>query len=146
MASKVKPKARMVPIPLKPIPDIDNCLRPTVEITGDGNLLCYEGFSGRWFRSSESQVQQAADEFSKLYAEGNYICWNDLYALLHIAVTHFGNRYGYAGNDDYRNCETLDFDITRIPADENFEGMGEEVLVIEPATEYCYPYDFYMEV
>ena len=138
--------ARMVPIPTLPFESIERLLKPSIEITGNGNLLCYEGFSGRWFRSAEACVREAVDKFTQLYSEGNYICWNDLYSLLGIAVTHFGNKYGYSGNKDYRNCEKLEFDITRIPKDENFEGIGEEVLVLEPADDWCYPFDFYMEV
>lgn len=134
----------MVPIPAKPVAEIEKSFRPTIEITGNGNLLCYEGFFGRWFRSSENCVREAVDKFMQLYAEGNYINYNDLYTLLNIAVTHAGNEYGYSPSEDYR-CD-MEFDIVRIPEDENFEGMKEEVLVLEPAGRYSYPIDYYMEV
>lgn len=144
MPCKVKPKARMVPIPARPSADILKCLKPTVEITGNGDLLCYEGFFGRWFRSSEACVREAVDKFRQYYDDGNYINYNDLYSLLNIATTHAGNEYGYSQNEDYRS--DMEFDIIRIPADENFEGMHEEVLVLEPAGRYSYPIDCYMEV
>ena len=144
MEAKVRPRARMVPIPAKPVAEIEKSFRPTIEITGNGNLLCYEGFFGRWFRSSETCVREAVDKFMQLYAEGNYINYNDLYSLLNIAITHAGNEYGYSQSEDY-HCD-MEFDIVRIPEDENFEGMKEEVLVLEPAGRYSYPIDCYMEV
>ena len=144
MEAKVRPRAKMVPIPAKPVAEIEKSFRPTIEITGNGNLLCYEGFFGRWFRSSEDCVREAVDKFMQLYAEGNYINYNDLYSLLNIAVTHAGNEYGYSPSEDYR-CN-MEFDIVRVPEDENFEGMKEEVLVLEPAGRYSYPFDCYMEV
>lgn len=144
MSCVIKPRARMIPIPAKPVAKIEKSFRPTIEITGNGNLLCYEGFFGRWFRSSENCVREAVDKFMQLYAEGNYINYNDLYSLLNIAVTHAGNEYGYSPSEDYR-CD-MEFDIVRIPEDENFEGMKEEVLVLEPAGRYSYPIDCYMEV
>lgn len=144
MSCTIKPRARMIPIPAKQVAEIEKSFRPTIEITGNGNLLCYEGFFGRWFRSSENCVREAMDKFMQLYAEGNYINYNDLYSLLNIAVTHAGNEYGYSPSEDYR-CD-MEFDIVRIPEDENFEGMHEEVLVLEPAGRYSYPIDCYMEV
>ena len=138
---------RLVPIKLNPRHDIERVLTPSIEETGNGTLLCFDGFSGRFFRSSEDAVRKALDKFNDDYVECvNYICWNDLYALLGIAATHFGYHYGYAPNNDYRNCDMLDFDITLVGKDEHFEGMDEDVLVFEPAADWCYPYDFYMEV
>ena len=144
MESKVIPRARMVPIPAKPVAKIEKCFRPTIEITGNGNLLCYEAFFGRFFRSSENCIREAVDKFMQLYAEGCPINYNDLYSLFNIATTHAGAEYGYSPNEDYR--VDLQFDIVRVPADENFEGMEEEVLTIEPAGSWCYPYECYMEV
>ncbi len=137
-------KVRLAPIRVIPNREIAKSFLPTIEITGNGNLLCYEGFFGRWFRSSEVCVREAIAKFVDLYEQGNYLNYNDLYSLFNIAVTHVGNEYGYSASEDYK-CD-LEFDITRIPADENFEGMNEEVLVIEPAGNYCYPFDCYMEV
>lgn len=138
---------RLTPIKLRPLEEVERYLKPTIEETGHGNLLCYDGFSGRFFRASEDWVREALDKFNNEYVEcKNYICWNDLYELLGISVTHFGNRYGYAANMDYRNCDMLDFDITLVGREENFEGMDEDVLIFEPAHEWAYPYDFYMEV
>ena len=137
---------RMVPIKLRPPDEIVKVIRPSVEETGNGTLLCFDGFSGRYFRSSEKHVRNAIKEFCDMYASGDYISWNELYRLLGIAVTHFGAKYGYPGNNDYRNCGELKFNITLVPACEHFEKMGEDVLVFEPLDEYYYPCDFYMEV
>lgn len=144
-------KVKLVPVRAVPPPkeELENGYRQTIELTGNGNLLCYEGFFGRWFRSSEVCVREAVAKYIDLYngdefREGEYVNFNDLYALLGIASTHIGAEYGYATNPDYK--VTMEFDIVRIPEDENFEGMNEEVLVIEPAGNWSYPMECYMEV
>ena len=65
------------------------------EETGKGKLLCYEGYSGRWFRSDEDDVVEAITEFSQRFKNGESLCYNDLYELLGIESTHFGWQYGF---------------------------------------------------
>lgn len=135
----------MVPVVLRPEENA-KLLKPSIEVTGNGELLCFDGFAGRWFRSSEECVRKAIDEFIEAYARKDYISWNDLHNALGISETHFGAEYGYPGNDDYRNIDRLEFDITLMDEEDNFENMGESVLIFEPSGEYCYPMEFFMEV
>lgn len=65
------------------------------EETGKGKLLCYEGYSGRWFRSEEDDVVAAINEFSNMFKDGYSVCFNDFYKLLGIESTHFGWQYGF---------------------------------------------------
>ena len=69
------------------------------EETGKGNLLCYEGFSGRWFRSEEDEVRRNIEEFSNRFKAGDAICWNDFYDILGIEQSHFGFEYGYPAGE-----------------------------------------------
>ena len=119
---------------------------PCVEETGRGDLLCFEGYSGRWFRSSETAVSAALTRFKQRWESGEYLNLNDLYAELGISSTHFGNEYGWANNADYYDCNIdISTDIV-----EGWDGgvkngriINEEVLIIEIWT---YPMEGWMEV
>jgi len=76
---------------------------PSVEETGRGDLLCFEGFSGRWFRSSEEDVKRAVSMFRRRFLNGEYLSLNDLYDLLGIERTRFGNTWGWANDPDYQD-------------------------------------------
>ena len=130
----------------------------TVEETGLGNTLCYEAYGGRLFRSDEGAVREAVDKFIEDYVRScqnldedpahryyEVYNFNDLYSLLGILPTHFGDRWGYTNSEDYRM--SLGFDITYVDdlKDTYFEEIGEPVLVIEPYSD-CYPLEYYREV
>lgn len=132
---------------------------PSIEETGNGNLLCLDSYGGRLFRSSEKAVREAIKSFEDEYAKSccmfdedpahmfmvtyNY---NDLYSKLGIMPTDFGEQYGYTNVDGYRT-DDLKFNIKIMDDYEStFLGvLNEPILVIEP--EYgCYPNEYYMEV
>lgn len=134
----------LVPIPLLSQEEVEKRMRPTIELTGNGDELCFEGYFGRWFRSSEKAVRKAVADYRDDYEHGHCLSYNDLYHKLNIAETHVGDEFGYSPSEDYKS--EMEFDIVRVPADEHFEGMDEEVIVIEPASQYSYPMLSYMEV
>lgn len=115
-----------------------------VELTGNGDLLCIEGYSGRWFRSSEEAVAKAEEQFNELFNTNEYVSLNDFYRLLGIEETHFGYQFGWAKSPDYYDSD-IEFENTLI---DNYEdGMGrrrgEPVLVIDI---YDYPMECWQEV
>lgn len=107
---------------------------PSVEETGRGDVLCLEDYSGRWFRSSEESVRRAVREFKKMYDEGKYVCFNDLYILLGIVDTQFGFDWGYpSGNPDYCD-EEMDIEVdwyTELECPMGMNYYGEPILVIK---------------
>ena len=112
------------------------------EETGKGDLLCYEGYSGRWFRSNKKAVEEAEREFSNWFKEGEYLCLNDFYDLLGIETTIFGNQFGYAASEDYYDFEDgIEFVNTILP--ENKTDCGEALMIIDLFT---YPMECWMEV
>lgn len=118
---------------------------PSVEETGYGDTLCYEGFSGRWFRSSEVAVASAIDRFKDRWNKGEYLAYNDFYSELGIGLTHFGNEFGYANNPDYYDGE-LDIEAETVEGWSPYDDgriINEEVIVIDI---YTYPMQCWMEV
>lgn len=113
------------------------------EPTGKGELLCYESFTGRWFYSSESEVNDGLRRFKKYYSETDYVSYNDLYSELNIAPSYLGNELGWFCDyqDGYSPSE-IDFETYHtdklVP--------GKDVLVIELADTIYYPYYDWMEM
>lgn len=137
---------------------VNGAVRISVEETGKGDLLCYEAYGGRFFRSSEKAVRKAVDTFVKNYERAcrmqdedpahmyvEVFNFNDLYSLLGIVPSHFGEHWGYTNAEDYR--VNLRFDITLVDqlTESYFERIREPVLVIELNYD-CYPMESYMEV
>ena len=83
----------------------------TIEDTGNGKLLCIEGYSGRLFWSSEEAVRDAVKRFNELYAQDKYVCLNDFYKLLGIETSHFGHQFGWAYGSDFYDEEPLDIQV-----------------------------------
>ena len=121
------------------------------EDTGNGDLLCFDAFGGRWFYSSEDAVNMALcelnDEFMNESIEldndsvlrGGYRCYNDLYQKWGISETHFGWMWGWPPNPDYFDGPIL----WRVQKVEGFQQLDEPVLIIEPLT---YPMEGWLEV
>jgi len=121
----------------------------SVEATGHGDLLCLDGYSGRWFRSSREAVERAFDELNDRFQAGygEYLCLNDYYKCLGIAETHFGWQYGWPANVDFYDTP-LQFELTYIEQweqwiDPSKGGIREPVLVIDL---YSYPTECWQEM
>jgi len=87
----------------------------TIEDTGNGKLLCIEGYSGRLFWSSEEAVRDAVKQFNELYARDKYVCLNDFYKLLGIETSHFGHQFGWAYGSDFYDEAPLDIQVEVVP-------------------------------
>lgn len=111
----------------------------TIEDTGNGKLLCIEGYSGRLFLSSEEAVREAVKRFNELYARDKYVCLNDFYEILGIETTHFGFQYGWAYGSDFYDEAPLNIQIEVVP-DKNYKC---NVCVIDI---YTYPMECWQEV
>lgn len=117
----------------------------SVELTGNGDLLCYECYSGRWFRSSEAAIEKAESKFNSRFAcgKGEYMNLCDLYRLFNIEDSNFGYEMGWPANTDY-----YDGPITftnHLCAPGEFHDIPEPVLLIE-FNNYDYPMNGWMEV
>lgn len=67
-----------------------------------GDTLFLDGYSGRLFYCTLDRVQEAEKELNRKFTEEDcYICMNDLYELMGIQKTQFGDQYGWPANDDW---------------------------------------------
>lgn len=63
---------------------------------GNGNCLCKDWFTGRYFYCDPETIRQIKNELdAKLIAE-DYICLNELYYKLHIEMIDAGRDYGWS--------------------------------------------------
>lgn len=143
---------------------LDPKLACFAEPTGNGEDLCYLGFSGRFFLDSEDHAKRCAEEFVNEYKRAcrnaeedpaqSYVevfNLNDLYQKFPIVQSQFGDHWGFTNAEGYR--QDLGINVTRIEVDElensyfaRFKELGRPVVVIEFADEYSYPTEFYREV
>lgn len=117
-------------------------VRVIAEETGNGDLLCYEGYSGRWFRSSREAVEEAEKTYNHELKENHYSSFNDLYDLFGIEESHFGNEYGYVDTEHESIVDErgVIFENTLVRAADS--GKGEDVLYIDI---YTYPIEYFYE-
>ena len=125
---------------------------PSIELTGNGDLLCFEGYSGRWFRSSSEAVEKAVRNLNKRFKDGEYLSFNDFYEELGITATHFGASRGWVPDyhvDDSNCCpDAIDeINIELVPCDDlgalpMGQFLNEPVLLIEV---WDYPFECFME-
>lgn len=88
----------------------------TIEDTGNGKLLCIEGYSGRLFLSSEESVKDAVQKFKNLFEQDRNVCLNDFYGLLGIEKTHFGHQFGWVCDEEYSGTsgDDLAFEVETV--------------------------------
>lgn len=124
---------------------------PSVEKTGNGDLLCLEGYSGRWFRSSKEACLEAQKKLQDQYSETGYAGMNDYYTYLKISESQFGSDWGWSTGSDLYGPE-IEFDNTYIEPDEfkddwfgpEGKNIEEPVFVLE-FPYYWYPMQCYLE-
>ncbi len=112
----------------------------SIEDTGYGDLLCLEGYSGRYFWSSKQAVDTAMQKLDAQFRNGNYICLNDLYGYLRITPTHFGYQYGWAPSEGWYNYEDGIKYECNLVYDKEFD---KQIYIIDI---YTYPMESWMEV
>lgn len=105
----------------------------TVIITAHGDVLCYDKFTGRYFKSSMEALRQAENEMNHIILHQGYASLSDFYHEVGLPSTSISEELGWntdqllhlqfstVMSDDGRPCIALDFDLhpTR-----NFDKFG----------------------
>ena len=67
-----------------------------VYITNNGNTLCKDPFSGRYFKSDAEAIKRAINELNSDMLRENYVSLNDFYYLLGLENTDIGDDIGWS--------------------------------------------------
>ena len=70
-----------------------------VLITGDGNALCYDVFSGRYFKSDSNKLRKVENLLNKQLLSDMHVCINDLYYEIGLPDTKMGGDLGWSVAD-----------------------------------------------
>lgn len=98
-----------------------------IMIPGDGNVLCMDSYSGRYFPSNKNKIDRAVNELSSHCAVEMYVELNEFYSLLGLPMVPIGNDLGWNADDliqgtlpitttavlteDGRPCLCVEYDI-----------------------------------
>ena len=66
-----------------------------VIVASSGNTLCYDYYSGRYFRSDFDKIKKAENEINRLLVHEMYASLNDLYDELGLEHTRVGDELGW---------------------------------------------------
>jgi hypothetical protein len=97
--------------------------RHEVIITGGGDILCYDLYTGRYFKSSIEAIKKAVNDTNYQIINSGYASLNDFYNRVGLSNTETGDEVGWNGDaliepifsttisDDDRPCITLSFHV-----------------------------------
>lgn len=67
----------------------------TIIITGDGQNLCYDVFSGRYFKSDIESIRATINKLNRSMLNENFISVNDIYDALNMPQIKMGDTLGW---------------------------------------------------
>jgi len=66
-----------------------------VILTGKGNVLCRDSFSGRYFRSDIEKIRRSINDINKQFLSEMWVSINEVYYELGLSETTLGNLLGW---------------------------------------------------
>lgn len=90
-------------------------------ITGNGEVLCYDSFSGRYFESSMEELKKAQNDINYTILSDGYASVGDFYGKIGLSATAYSEEVGwksdtklelsFAGtlSEDQRPCIAIEF-------------------------------------
>lgn len=79
-----------------------------VIITGTGEYMCYDTYTGRYFKSSQENIRRAENDTFKQVLDESYASLNDFFDRLRIPNTAVGEEVGF----NYENNIEISFSST----------------------------------
>lgn len=70
-----------------------------VIITGDGEMLCYDSYSGRYFKSDVEKIRRLENKMNKKLLNDNIVSLNDIYYELGLPYIKVGYDIGWNANN-----------------------------------------------
>lgn len=71
-------------------------------VTGDGDVLCMDSYTGRYFKSNAEKIGQAINELSAMARDEMYVTLNDFYYLLKLPLVPMGGDLGWSVDDEIK--------------------------------------------
>ena len=90
-------------------------------ITGGGEVLCYEAFTGRYFKSDMETLKKAQNDLNYVMLNDGYASLSDFYNKIDLPTTSYSDEIGWTSDkllelnfstvlsDDGRPCISIDF-------------------------------------
>ena len=66
----------------------------------EGNTLCYDAVSGRYFKSDIETIRKAVNELNRRMLRENYVCLNEFYGEIGLPYTNLGDDIGWSIDRD----------------------------------------------
>lgn len=97
-----------------------------VHITGLGEQLCYDSFTGRYFKSDLETIRKAQNDINARVINDMYASHNDFYKIIGLPPTAFGEEVGWNVDnmmdleytshlaDDGRPCIAIEYHATPV--------------------------------
>ena len=87
----------------------------TVIVTGNGDTLCFDYSSGRYFKSSYDKIKKAQNDINYSLISENYLSLNEIYGHLNLEPVSNGRELGW----DLGYNGQLEFDISTCMSEDN---------------------------
>lgn len=103
-----------------------------VIVTGNGEVLCYDQYSGRYFESSMEEIKRAQNDTNYQIIRDNFASLGDFYDRLGLGMTKYSEEVGWNTDhpleimfsttlsDDKRPCLSMDYQTTPTRGYQNF--------------------------
>lgn len=78
-------------------------------LTGDGDVLCMDLYTGRYFRSNAQKIGQAINELSSRVISDMYVSLNEFYEILGIPSVPMGDDLGWNIDDTIKGQLPITF-------------------------------------
>jgi hypothetical protein len=89
-----------------------------VILTGDGDVLCMDSYSGRYFRSNAQKIGSAINRMSRQLQTDMYISLNEFWDEIGIPRTPMGNDLGWNVDDCQRGMLPISLTAVLTPDDQ----------------------------
>jgi hypothetical protein len=95
-------------------------------VTGNGDVMCYDDLTGRYFFSSMEKLRSAVNTINKKILDSGYASLTELYDEFGLKATAFSEEVGWKDNqlvavtystvmsDDGRPCISISYDTMPI--------------------------------
>ena len=106
-----------------------------VIVTGDGDTLCYESYTGKYFKSNIDKLRRIETKLNQKLIHEDFVTLNDMYDEIGLPPVQLGDQLGWNAMDD-----TIDFHISSTIIDKDDREVTCTVLdLLDPPRErYTY--------